>query len=143
MYNANLYSGGTNELSPKLATLEQRIEAISLQLYVQKVDHYLRWLKQDLSTLTLSLYKEDCKNGNHPNLDWIHSISMQPRISVVRQSPHIGVSRTNILKMLSGDNDFGPLISTLRGKHGHINTYLLLCMQRIITICCIFHRYQV
>ena len=113
MYNANLYSGGTNELSPKLATLQQRIEAISLQLYVQKVDHYLRWLKQDLSTLTLSLYKYP--NPGKPNPDWIHSISMQPRISVVKQSPHI-VSRMNILKMLPGDNDFGPLISTLKGK---------------------------
>ena len=117
MYMYMLYSGGTNELSRKLATLQQRIESMSLQLYVQKLDHFYSWLKQDLSTLTLSLSKYP--NTGKPNPDWIGSISLQPLISVVKQCPCIDVRRTNILKMLSGDNAFGPLLSTLKGKHHH------------------------
>ena len=112
MYMFIFHSGGRNEVSPRLSTLEHRIEAMSLQLYVQKLDHYYSWLKQDLSTLTLSLSKYP--NPGKPNLDWIHSISLQPTISVVKTSPCI--RSTNILKMLSGDNTFGPLLSTLKGN---------------------------
>ena len=130
-----LYSGGSDELSPKLATLQQRIAAMSLQLYVQKLDHYFSWLKQDLSTLTLSLSKYP--NSGKPNVEWIGSISLQPRISVVRQSPCIDVRRTNILKMLSGDNAFGPLLSTLKGthhKHHHRSDKKCICIYIYIYI---------
>ena len=125
MYMCIFNSGGRNEVSPRLSTLEHRIEAMSLQLYVQKLDHYYSWLKQDLSTLTLSLSKY--LNPGKPNLDWIHSISLQPRISIVKNSPCIDVRKTNILKMLSGDNAFGPLLSTLKGNTYIIYSILKLC----------------
>ena len=102
--------GGTHDLSQKLRTLQQRIEALSLQIMLQKVDHYMKWLKMDISTLAVSLQKYERKGV--PNPDWITSCSLQPRISVVRQSPWFHKLR---IKLLSGDGDFGPLLTTLAG----------------------------
>ena len=89
---------------------------MSLQLYLKKIDHYMRWLKQDLSTLAMSLSGEGkYEKTGVPNPAWITSCSLQPRISVVRQSPWF--EKMGIRQMLSGDNDFGPLLSTLAGKY--------------------------
>ena len=65
----------------------------------------------DISTLAVSL--EEYERKGVPNLDWITSCSFQPRISVVRQSPWLG--RLRIKLSLSGDSDFGPLLTTLAG----------------------------
>ena len=64
----------------------------------------------DISTLAGSLLKYERKGI--PNPDWITSCSLQPRISVVRQSPWFGRLR---IKLFSGDSDFGPLLTTLAG----------------------------
>ena len=91
----------------------------SWQHFTAKLDHYMRWLKQDLSTLAMSLSGDDeCEKTGVPNPAWITSCSLQPRISVVRQSPWF--EKMGIRQMLSGDNDFGPLLSTLAGKYGEL-----------------------
>ena len=64
----------------------------------------------DISNLAGSLHTYERKGI--PNPDWITSCSLQPRISVVRQSPWFGRLR---IKLLSGDSDFGPLLTTLVG----------------------------
>jgi hypothetical protein len=116
-FSLSFLSVGGYDLSPKLSTLQQRVQAISLHLYLKKIDHYIRWLKQDLSTLALSLSEDNAeyKKTGVPNPAWITSCSLQPRISLVRQSPWF--KKMHIRQMLSGDADFGPLLSTLVGKN--------------------------
>ena len=78
----------------------------------------MRWLKMDISTLAASLQQQERKGI--PTGDWIASCSLQPRISVVRQSPWFG--RLGI-KLLSGDSDFGPLLTTLAGTAYTTHTF--------------------
>ena len=79
----------------------------------------MKWLKMDISTLAVSLQKYERKGV--PNPDWIASCSLQPRISVVRQSPWF--RKLRIKQFLSGDGDFGPLLTTLAGPGSSV--YLL------------------
>ena len=75
----------------------------------------------DISTLAVSLQKYERKGV--PNPDWITSCSLQPRISVVRQSLSPWLGRLSIKQYLSGDGDFGPLLTTLAGPGSSV--YLL------------------
>ena len=79
----------------------------------------MKWLKMDISTLAVSLQKYARKGV--PNPDWITSCSLQPRISVVRQSPWLG--RLSIKQYLSGDGDFGPLLTTLAGPGSSMDSF--------------------
>ena len=80
----------------------------------------MRWLKQDLSTLAMSLSNTEYKKTGVINPAWITSCSLQPRISIVRQSARKVFEKMGIMQVLAGDNDFGPLLSTLAVNYGEL-----------------------